>query len=192
MEARHARGGGAAGAARTIRRSRRRREAILRAEGLLQQARAATRPNVNATFSNVVVDTERGFDGAITQPRSQSTLSANLRVPVLAASRWAATTQARDQIDIANLSTADVRTRHRAWRRRRPISRSSRRSGRSKSTCVRAKPRVAHLDYAQRRLRGGAGTRLNELRAAQEVATDEARLENARLASGARRKRSAC
>jgi outer membrane protein TolC len=40
----------------------------------------------------------------------------------------------------------------------------------------------AHLDYAQRRLREGAGTRLNELRAAQEVSTDEARLENARLA----------
>jgi outer membrane protein len=40
----------------------------------------------------------------------------------------------------------------------------------------------AHLDYAQRRLASGAGTRLNELRAAQEVATDEARLENAGLA----------
>jgi outer membrane protein len=39
-----------------------------------------------------------------------------------------------------------------------------------------------HLDYAQRRLAQGAGTRLNELRAAQEVAGDQARLENAGLA----------
>src|SRR5581483_2006001 len=40
----------------------------------------------------------------------------------------------------------------------------------------------AHLDYAQRRLAQGAGTRLNELRAAQEVAADEARMEVASLA----------
>ena len=36
---------------------------------------------------------------------------------------------------------------------------------------------LAHLDYARRRLEAGAGTRLNELRAAQEVSSDEARLE---------------
>jgi outer membrane protein TolC len=39
----------------------------------------------------------------------------------------------------------------------------------------------AHLDYAQRRLDGGAGTRLNQLRAAQQVTGDEARLEGTRL-----------
>ena len=41
----------------------------------------------------------------------------------------------------------------------------------------------AHLEYAQKRLAGGAGTRLNERRAAQDVAADEARLEIARLAA---------
>ena len=51
---------------------------------------------------------------------------------------------------------------------------------------------MAHLDYARRRLEAGAGTRLNELRAGQEVASDEARLESARLGVRARRKRSAC
>ena len=40
---------------------------------------------------------------------------------------------------------------------------------------------AAHLDYARRRLEAGAGTRLNELRAGQEVSTDEARLETAQL-----------
>jgi outer membrane protein TolC len=39
----------------------------------------------------------------------------------------------------------------------------------------------AHLDYAQKRLSGGVGSRLNELRAAQEVARDEASLENTQL-----------
>ena len=35
----------------------------------------------------------------------------------------------------------------------------------------------AQLDYNQKRVQGGVGTRLNELRSAQEVATNEARLE---------------
>ena len=51
----------------------------------------------------------------------------------------------------------------------------------------------AHLDYAQRRLAQGAGTRLNELRAAQEVSTDDERAWKMRGSRfGARRKRSAC
>jgi multidrug efflux system outer membrane protein len=40
----------------------------------------------------------------------------------------------------------------------------------------------AHLEYASRRLEGGAGSRLNQLRAAQLVTSDELRLENAGLA----------
>ena len=38
-------------------------------ESLLQQARAATLPNLNAAFTNVVVDTERRFDDIVTTPR---------------------------------------------------------------------------------------------------------------------------
>jgi outer membrane protein TolC len=40
----------------------------------------------------------------------------------------------------------------------------------------------AHLDYAQRRLEGGVGSRLNMLRAAEELSAAEARLESTRLA----------
>ena len=155
-------------------------EGILRAEGLLQQARASTLPSVNATFSNVVVDTERGFNGAITQPRSQSAFSANLAVPVLAASRWAATTQARDQIEIANLATADVRTNIAVATAQAYLSIILQK--RQVEVTLRARETAAaHLDYAQRRLAAGAGTRLNELRAGQEMAVVEARLENAQL-----------
>jgi outer membrane protein TolC len=40
----------------------------------------------------------------------------------------------------------------------------------------------AHLDFAQKRLEGGAGSRLNQLRAAQALSRDEALLENVRFA----------
>ena len=83
--------------------------AIVRAEGFLQQARAATRPSINAGIATTVLDSGRGFDGLVVQPRTQTLLSAEASMPLLAASRWAAATQARDQIDIARLSVTDVR-----------------------------------------------------------------------------------
>jgi outer membrane protein len=156
-------------------------EGILRAESLLQQARAATLPNLNAAFTNVVVDTERRFDDIVTTPRSQATLSANLAMPILAASRWAATTQARDQVEIANLSTTDVRREIAVATAQAYLAIIA--SKRQVEVSLRARETsLAHLDYARRRLEAGAGTRVNELRAGQEAASNEARLEVTQLA----------
>ena len=153
---------------------------ILRAEGLLQQARAATRPFVTAGLSTLVNSTERRFDDVITSPQTQGTLSAQLGVPVLAASRWAATRQARDQFEIARLATDDERTNvavstAQAYLAIIALKREVEVTQRALETSL------AHLDYARRRLEAGAGTRVNELRAGQEVATNEARLETAQL-----------
>src|SRR5690349_17852604 len=46
--------------------------AINRAEALLQQARAVTRPTIGATFSNTTLDSQRGFDAGVFQPQNQS------------------------------------------------------------------------------------------------------------------------
>ena len=155
-------------------------QSVLRAEALLQQARATTMPTVNALYSNVVINEERAFSGVVAVPRSQSTFSADFAVPVLAMSRWAATTQARDQVEIANLSTADVRTDIAVATAQAYLAIIAQK--RQVEVGIRARETaLAHLDYARRRLAAGAGTRLNELRAGQEVATDEARLENAQL-----------
>ena len=155
-------------------------QGILRAEGLLQQTRAATLPFASANLTSIVNSTERRFDDVITSPQTQATISAQLGVPVLAASRWAATTQARDQVEIANLSTADVRTNiavstAQAYLAIIALKREV------EVTQVALEASLAHLDYARRRLEAGAGTRLNELRAGQEVSTNEARLETAQL-----------
>lgn len=153
---------------------------ILRAEALLQQARAQTLPNVSALFSNSVIDTGVAFDDITIVPRTQATLSANLSLPALAASRWAAASQARDQIEVATLSSADVRKEIAVATAETYLAIIAQR--RQVEVSIRARETaLAHLDYAQRRLAIGAGTRLNELRAAQEVSTNEARLENAQL-----------
>jgi outer membrane protein len=156
--------------------------AIVRAEGFLQQARAATRPSVNAGIGTTVLDSGRGFDGLVVQPRTQTLLSAEASMPILAASRWAAASQARDQIDIARLSVTDVRKEIASATAQAYLAIIT--DQRQVDVNLRARETAqAHLEYARKRLAGGAGTRLNELRAAQEVASDDARLENARLAA---------
>ena len=153
---------------------------ILRAEGLLQQARAATMPFITAGMNTLVNSTERRFDDVVTSPQTQATLSAQFGMPVLAPSRWAAKAQAQDQVEIANLSTADVRTviavsTAQAYLAIIALKREVEVTQRALDTSL------AHLDYARRRLEAGAGTRVNELRAGQEVSTNEARLETAQL-----------
>jgi len=161
---------------------------ILRAEGLLQQARAATMPFITAGMSTLVNSTERRFDDVVTSPQTQATLSAQFGMPVLAPSRWAAKAQAQDQVEIANLFTADARTgiavsTAQAYLAIIALKREVEVTQRALETSL------AHLDYARRRLEAGAGTRVNELRAGQEVSTTEARLVTAQL--GVRRSQEA-
>ena len=149
---------------------------ISRAETLLQDARAATLPLLTANITNATLDSARSFSSGTIQPRNQTVMNASAAVPVLAASRWAAVQQARDQIVVAQASTAEVRQQIvvaaaqtylavTAAHRQLDVSLRSLESART------------HLDYAQKRFEGGAGSRLNQLRAAQVVSTEETRIE---------------
>jgi outer membrane protein TolC len=153
---------------------------IARAETLLQQSRASTLPFVTGSVINTTLDSERGFTGGVIQPQNQTTFGASLGMPILAASRWASVNQARDQVAVATASVAEVRQQiavaaAQAYlaviAARRQVEVSERSLGSSRS----------HLDYAQKRFEGGAGSRLNQLRAASIVSTEEARVEGARL-----------
>lgn len=154
--------------------------AIGRAEALLQQARAVTLPAVFASLGTVTLDSSRGFEGNTTQPQHQVTVGAEVTVPVLAASRWAAVRQSRDQIEVATLSVAEVRQQIAVATAQAYLAVIA--GHRQVEVEARALENArAHLDYAQKRLAGGAGTRLNELRAAQFVSSTDARVETARL-----------
>ncbi len=66
-------------------------------------------PTVSAGLTNTTLDGSRGFDGSTFTPQNQFGFAANATIPFLAASQWAAVTQARDQIVVATTSAADVR-----------------------------------------------------------------------------------
>jgi outer membrane protein TolC len=157
--------------------------AIARAEAVVEQARALTRPRVNAGVTNVTVDSERGFSGGVFQPQNQFAFSATATMPLLTPARWADVTQARDQVAVASRSLDETRQQVAvatgqaylaiiAQRRQVQIDQRALDSAR------------AHFTYADQRLQGGAGSRVNQVRAAQAVAAAEARLETTRLLLG--------
>jgi outer membrane protein TolC len=155
--------------------------AIERAEALLQQARSATRPTVSATVSSVTLDSDVRFDDRVSQPQTQVTFGAVASMPILAPARWAQLSQARLQRGIADLSVADVERQIAVAAAQAYLAVIAQR--RQVEVTQRAVENArAHLDYSRKRREGGLGSRLNELRAEQSVSTDEARLENARLA----------
>jgi outer membrane protein len=153
---------------------------IDRAEAMLQQARAVTLPLLTANITNATLDSARSFASGTIQPKNQTTFSLSAGVPVLASARWAAVQQARDQIDVATAGVAEVRQQIVVAAAQAYLAVISARRQVEVSLRALESFRV-HLDYAQKRFEGGAGSRLNQLRAAQSTSSEEARLEAARL-----------
>src|SRR5262249_33526526 len=148
---------------------------ITRAEAVLQQTRSFVLPAIGASVSSVTLNTGTSFQGETITPQTQVTFGAIASVPVLAPSRWAAVNQARDQINVSQKDLIESR---------RQIAIAT---GEAYLQVIAAKRQVdvetraldnanAHLDYAEKRLAGGAGSRLNQLRAAQEASTEQTRL----------------
>ena len=114
------------------------------------------------------------------QPQNQSVFGLQASAPILAAAQWAARAQAMDQVEIARLATTDTRRQIAvaaasaylavlAQKRQVDVSLTAIETAR------------AQLGYNTRRREGGVGSRLNELRSAQVLATNEALLEVFRL-----------
>ena len=151
-------------------------QAIRRAQALLDQARSVFRPDVFGTAGTTILDDPRGFDGNITQPRTQSTFNATASFPFLAPSRWAAKNQAADQVRVASISAEETR---------RQVALTAAQSylaiilaRRQQDIAVRNHQTAQALEeYARLRLEGGQGSRLNHVRSAQEVGVTEGAVE---------------
>jgi outer membrane protein TolC len=154
---------------------------ILRAEALLQQVGALSLPTLDATLSTRTIGPVQQFAGESINPRTQLTTSAVLGVPLLTPVRWALRAQARDQVVVSRRSADDIRREIGVAAAQAYLAIITQR--RVVELNERARENAnAHFDFAQRRYEGGLGSRLNALRAQQELSTDEARVEDARLA----------
>jgi outer membrane protein TolC len=155
--------------------------AVADADARLQQARSLTFPGVNAQVTNVTIDGIRGFGGNVTQPRSQSTFGVTASMPLLAAPSWAGVTEARGRSEVANLNTFETR-RQVATEAAAAYLEVIAAKRQLEVAQIAVENARAHLDYAEKRLEGGVGSRLNQLRAAQTVSDFQTRVETVRVA----------
>ena len=153
---------------------------ILRSEAILQQVRAAALPRVGATVTNTTLDSGRSFGDQTVQPQNQSLFAVSASAPILAAAQWAARAQAMDQVEIARLSTADTRRQIAVAAASAYLAVIAQKRQVEVSVTAIETAR-GQLDYNTRRREGGVGSRLNELRSAQILATNEALVEVFRL-----------
>jgi outer membrane protein len=154
---------------------------ILRAEGLLRQARSATLLQVTGAVQTTTLNRGVEFEGATVTPRHQITSSLTIDMPIVAAADWARRAQAQDNRAIADLSATETRRQIALATADAYLSIIAQR--RVLEGNVRARDTArAHFDLATELEQRGTGSRLNALRAQQQLSTFERLLESASLA----------
>lgn len=151
---------------------------IARAEAIVMQVRAFTLPQATVAMRNVTIDNAVAFAGGVAQPQNQFAFSASVGMTLAG---WRELREAREQVGVAAAGAAEVRHGVAVAAAQTYLTViASRRQVEVVERSLEA-ARV-HVDYAEKRLTAGAGSRLNHLRAAQAVAAEELRLEGVRLA----------
>lgn len=154
---------------------------ILRAEGLLRQARAATLLQLSANVTTTTLNRGVQFQGVTVTPQNQVTVTATADMPIVAAAAWARKAQAADTIQVADLTVTDTKRQIAFAAADAYLSVLVQR--RIVENNLRARDVAkAHFDLATELEQRGSGSRLNALRAQQQFSTDEGLVETARLA----------
>jgi outer membrane protein TolC len=156
-------------------------QAILRAQALLDRAKSVFYPSAYGDVSTTILDAARGFNGNITQPRTQYAFAGTVSYAFLAAERWAAKTQAGDQVGIAKISAEEVRRQVAFTAAQAYLAVIA--AEHQRDIAVRNRDTAQALaEYARTRLEAGQGSRLNHVRSSQELATSVGLIHAAELA----------
>lgn len=153
---------------------------VLRAEGLLMQARSAALPQVNAAAAYTRYGTAIRFGGVVFQPHDVKTENASVTMPVLNLATWAQWAHAADNRTIAELSVAEAKRRVATAAADAYLAVIARRRVIDANQTALDSAR-AHFDQAHQRQVAGTASRLEEVQAAQDVSNDEALVAQAML-----------
>jgi outer membrane protein TolC len=154
---------------------------ILRAEGLLRQARAATLLQVTGNITTTTLNKAVEFSGSTVAPQNQVTFSATADMPIVAAAAWARRARAQDDLFIAALNRDQIRRQIAVATADAYLSVIGLKRVVEATVTARDVAR-AHYDLADQLEQAGRGSHLNSLRALQQVSSDEALVEQSNLA----------
>ncbi|HZW73925.1 MAG TPA: TolC family protein, partial [Caldimonas sp.] len=153
-------------------------EEIRRAEALEREARATWYPTLVGTGTYTRLDDDRTLNGRVIQSRDSLNANLALTVPIVAPKYWALSSHASDNIDVARASAVDVRRQLSVAVGRAYLGVVAQRRVVEADAHARDTARV-HYEFAHQRLAGGIGNRIDDVRAQQQLATDEAQLQAA-------------
>jgi outer membrane protein TolC len=149
---------------------------IRRAESVLDQTRTGALPTLYGNGSFTQLDGARTFGSVVSQPASTFMASATLTVPIIVPKPWAQWSQASDQVEAARMSSLDTRRLVAVSVARAYLTIVAQK--RVIDAAVRARETDrAHYAYAHQRYGGGVGNRIDEVRAEQQVQSDEANVQ---------------
>jgi outer membrane protein TolC len=159
---------------------------IRRVGGLMEQVRASSLPTLgvfgtytrlNKEVTAPLTGGDGGTQNVVFSPRDTLSLRGTLSIPILAPQAWADWKRAADQLESSKFSARDVQrtigvSTARAYltvfaqRRQVEVNRQARDNA------------LAHMQYADARLRGGIGNRTDWARAGQDLEQNEALLQS--------------
>jgi outer membrane protein len=154
---------------------------IRRVGGLMEQVRAASLPTLGVTgtytHQNKEITAALGGASVVISPKDTLRLDGTLAIPIIAPQAWAEWKRAADNLESSRLSARDVQrtvgvATARAYltvfsqKRQVEVNRQARDNS------------LAHAQYADSRLRGGIGNRVDWARAGQDLEQNEALLQS--------------
>jgi outer membrane protein TolC len=149
------------------------RNEIGRAEALVLETRSAALPTLLGTGTLTQLDGARVVDGVVEVARTTLSAAAALSVPLVVPKPWAQWSQSKDAVAVARASADDVRRTLAVSVARAYLAIVAQKRVIDAATRARDTDR-AHYLYAKTRFEGGIGNRIDEVRAEQQLASDEA------------------
>lgn len=156
-------------------------EDIRRSEALVQQARATWLPTLNANATYTRLDADRTLGDRVIAGADSINANLTLSVPIISPRNWVATSRAKENREFAKLTYADTQRQVALAAGRAYLTVIGQRRVLESSLHARDTARV-HEEFAKSRLTGGVGNRLDAVRASQERATAETRVQTQSIA----------
>ena len=146
---------------------------IRRADALLVEARAGSMPSLMASGTLLRLDADRIYGGRAISAQNQQAANLLLNVPLVAPRAWTVWSESSANLTTTKASSEDIRrTLATAVARAYLLIIAQKRQVDINARSV-ATDR-SHYDYTHSRFAGGVGNRVDEVRAAQQLAADQA------------------
>ncbi len=149
---------------------------VQRSHALVEQARSPSLPTLIGTGTYTRLDNDRVLNGNVILARDQLSANVALTVPLFAPPSWARWDRASQNLSVSRLADQDVRRQIAVATARAYLLVITQRRVVDVNELARDTAR-AHLEFARARFKGGVGNRIDEVRANQEVNTDESQVQ---------------